>query len=42
VIIERTKLENGKAVLTGERMTLPVGLVVKAIGYSVKSMEGIE
>ncbi len=42
VIVERTKLENGKAVLTGERTTIPVGLVVKAIGYSVKPLEGID
>ncbi len=33
VKIERTKLENGRAVSTGETYTIPAGLVVICIGY---------
>lgn len=42
VVIEKTRVVGGKAVLTGERYTLPVGMVVKAIGYSVRPVDGIE
>lgn len=38
--IAKTRLEGGRAVLTGETYTLPVGTVVSAIGYRAKPMEG--
>lgn len=41
IVVERTKVEDGKAILTGERRTIPAGMVVKAIGYSVRPIEGI-
>jgi NADPH-dependent glutamate synthase beta subunit-like oxidoreductase len=41
VVIEKTRVEGGKAVLTGERTTLPCSMVVKAIGYAVRPIEGI-
>lgn len=41
IVVERTKVENGKAIMTGERRTIPAGIVVRAIGYSVRPLEGI-
>jgi NADPH-dependent glutamate synthase beta subunit-like oxidoreductase len=42
LVLRKTKVEGGKAVETGETTTLDVGIVVKAIGYHVKSLEGLE
>jgi ferredoxin--NADP+ reductase len=36
-----TRIEGGRAVLTGETYVLPVGTVVSAIGYTAKSLEGV-
>ncbi len=36
-----TKIESGRAVLTGETYALPVGTVVSAIGYTAKPLEGV-
>jgi NADPH-dependent glutamate synthase beta subunit-like oxidoreductase len=41
IVVERTEVRDGKAVMTGERRTIPAGMVVKAIGYSVTPIEGI-
>lgn len=41
IVVERTEVRDGKAVMTGERRTIPAGMVVKAIGYSVRPIEGI-
>lgn len=42
LVLKRTKVENGKAIETGETYTLDVGVVVKAIGYHVRPLEGLE
>jgi ferredoxin--NADP+ reductase len=39
--MERTKVENGKAVSTGETFDVPCGAVVKAIGYFSKAPAGV-
>jgi NADPH-dependent glutamate synthase beta subunit-like oxidoreductase len=39
--IAKTKLEGGRAVLTGETYVLPVGTVISAIGYSAVPLEGV-
>ena len=41
LVLKKTRVENGKAVDTGETLTLDVGVVVKAIGYHVKPLEGL-
>lgn len=41
LVLDRTRVENGKAVLTGEKTTLDVGIVIKAIGYHVRPLEGL-
>lgn len=40
--IERTRVEQGKAVLTGERRVIEVSAVVPCIGYQVLPFEGLE
>ena len=40
VEVERTRLENGKAVGTGETYTVPADIVVIAIGYQSSPIEG--
>ena len=39
--LERTRLEDGRAVGTGEFHELPCGLVVAAIGYRSRPLEGV-
>lgn len=41
VEVERTRLENGKAVGTGETYTIPAGLVVTCIGYQTSPIPGV-
>jgi NADPH-dependent glutamate synthase beta subunit-like oxidoreductase len=41
LVLDRTRVENGKAVMTGDQVTLDVGMVIKAIGYHVKPLEGL-
>lgn len=42
LVLRKTKVEGGKAVETGETYTIDVGVIVKAIGYHVKPLEGVE
>lgn len=37
----KTKVENGRAVATGETFDLPVGVIIKAIGYYCRPIEGL-
>lgn len=39
--LEKTRLENGKAVGTGEFITIECGLLISCIGYEVDDLEGI-
>ena len=39
--LERTRLEDGRAVGTGESFEIPCGLVVSAIGYRMEPIEGL-
>jgi ferredoxin--NADP+ reductase len=39
--LERTRIEDGRAVGTGELFEIPCGLVVSAIGYSMAPIEGL-
>ncbi len=39
--LERTRVEDGQAVGTGETFDVPCGLVVASIGYRAKPMEGL-
>jgi len=41
VIVERTKLEGGRAIGTGETYAIPAGLVVSCIGYRTPPIEGV-
>ena len=41
IIVERTKLEGGAAVGTGETYAVPASLVITSIGYSTPPMEGV-
>ncbi|GGC17968.1 NADP oxidoreductase [Novosphingobium marinum] len=41
VVVERTRLENGRAVGTGETYTIPAGLLVACIGYQTSPIEGV-
>ncbi len=41
VRVERTKVENGRAVRTGEFYDIPCGLVVAAIGYQAMPLDGL-
>lgn len=41
VAVERTKLEGGRAVGTGEVYTIPAGLVVACIGYQTSPIPGV-
>ena len=41
VEVERTTLENGRAVGTGETYTIPAGLVVACIGYQTSPIPGV-
>lgn len=41
VVFERTRVEGGRAVSTGERYTIPCGMVVRAIGFEVRPIDGI-
>lgn len=41
LLLDRTRVENGKAVMTGDQVTLDVGIVIKAIGYHVRPLEGL-
>lgn len=41
VEVERTRLENGKAVGTGETYTIPAGVVVVCIGYQTSPIPGV-
>ena len=40
--LARTRVEGGKCVLTDETYTLPVGVVIKAIGYYARPLEGLD
>ena len=40
--LERTRLEQGRAVGTGEFFEIPCGLVIPAIGYRMRPLEGVE
>lgn len=39
--VERTRLENGRAVATGETFDLDVGAVMTAIGYRISPLDGV-
>lgn len=39
--VERTTIENGRAVTTGETFDLPVGAVMTAIGYRIAPIDGV-
>ncbi|GAB4123610.1 MAG: FAD-dependent oxidoreductase [Rhodothalassiaceae bacterium] len=39
--LEHTRVENGRAIGTGEMFDLPCGLVVSAIGYRTSAMAGV-
>jgi ferredoxin--NADP+ reductase len=41
LIVETTKLEDGKAVGTGELHAIPCGLVIACIGYRTASIDGV-
>ncbi|MCB2078988.1 MAG: FAD-dependent oxidoreductase [Novosphingobium sp.] len=41
VEVERTRLENNRAVATGETYTIPAGLVVVCIGYQTSPIPGV-
>ena len=41
VEVERTKLENNRAVGTGETYTIPAGLVIACIGYQTSRIPGV-
>nr|WP_310523005.1 FAD-dependent oxidoreductase [Polymorphobacter sp.] len=41
LIVETTRLEDGKAVGTGELHAIPCGLVIACIGYRTASIEGV-
>ena len=41
LIVERTRLEDGRAVGTGELRTIDCGLVVSCIGYQTPSIPGV-
>jgi len=41
LIVERTRLEDGRAVGTGEMRTIDCGLVVSCIGYQTPSIPGV-
>ena len=41
VIVERTKLEGGRAIGTGEHYAIPAELVVSAIGYRTPPLAGV-
>jgi ferredoxin--NADP+ reductase len=41
VIVERTRLEGGRAVGTGETYAVPADLVISCIGYSSPHIEGV-
>jgi ferredoxin--NADP+ reductase len=41
VVVERNRIVDGRVVGTGERETLDVGLVVRAIGYSAEPVPGL-
>lgn len=39
--LARTKVDNGKAITTGETYDLPVGVIIKAIGFYCRPIEGL-
>ncbi len=41
VEVERTRLEGGRAIGTGEVYTIPAGLVIACIGYQTSPIEGV-
>jgi ferredoxin--NADP+ reductase len=41
VIVERTRLENGSAVGTGETYAVPANLVISCIGYATPPIDGV-
>jgi len=41
LVLDRTKVVNGKAFMTGDQITIAVGAVVTAIGYFAKPIEGV-
>ena len=41
VVVERTRLDGGRAVGTGETYAVPAGLVVSCIGYSTPMIPGV-
>ena len=41
VIVERTRIMDGRAIGTGERYAIPVGMVVSCIGYQTPPIEGV-
>jgi ferredoxin--NADP+ reductase len=41
VVVERTRLDGGRAVGTGETYTIPAGLVVSCIGYQTSPIPGV-
>jgi ferredoxin--NADP+ reductase len=41
IIVERTRLEGGSAVGTGEMYEVPASLVISSIGYATPAMEGV-
>ncbi|MFC4295091.1 FAD-dependent oxidoreductase [Novosphingobium tardum] len=41
IVVERTRLEDGRAVGTGETYTIPCGLVISCIGYKTSPIPGV-
>ena len=41
MLVERTRLDDGRAVGTGETYAVPAGLVVSCIGYSSPHIDGV-
>ncbi|WP_445193772.1 FAD-dependent oxidoreductase [Sphingomonas sp. Tas61C01] len=41
VIVERTRIEDGRAIGTGETYAIPAGLVVSCIGYRTPPLDGV-
>jgi ferredoxin--NADP+ reductase len=41
VIVERTRIEDGRAIGTGETYAIPAGMVVSCIGYRTPPLDGV-
>ncbi len=41
LVLDRTRVENGQAVFTGETFVIPATLVIKAIGFHIRPLAGV-